>query len=218
MSPRIRILIVDDEALFRKALATLLSVESDLEVVGEAQNGEEAINLAVKLQPDVILMDIRMPVMDGVVATQRIHATLPRTKVIILTTFDDDQAVFDGLKAGALGYLLKDATMENLSRAIHLAARGEYFLVPSITAKVVAEYTRKSKPFQAGSGIVIKPLSKREIEILNLVATGISNLEIADKLVISEGTVKNHLSKILYKLDVKDRLQAVLKAKQIGLV
>ncbi len=218
MSDKIRILIVDDEILFRKALMTLLSTETDLQVVGDAQNGEEAISMSVKLQPDVILMDLRMPVMDGVTATQRIHSSLPRSNVIILTTFDNDQAVFEGLKAGALGYLLKDASIGDLSRAIHLAAKGEYFLMPSITAKVVAEFTRKAKPFASGTEKSIEPLSKRESEILDLVATGISNLEIAEKLVISEGTVKNHLSKILYKLGVKDRLQAVLKAKQIGLV
>jgi DNA-binding NarL/FixJ family response regulator len=218
VSDKIRILIVDDEILFRKALMTLLSTETDLQVVGDAQNGEEAISMAVKLQPEVILMDLRMPVMDGVTATQRIHSSLPRSNVIILTTFDNDQAVFEGLKAGALGYLLKDASIGDLSRAIHLAAKGEYFLMPSITAKVVAEFTRKAKPFATEAEKTFEPLSKRESEILDLVATGISNLEIAQKLVISEGTVKNHLSKILYKLGVKDRLQAVLKAKQIGLV
>lgn len=218
MSQPIRILIVDDQSLFRRALSTLLSVEAEFEIVGDAANGEEAITMATKLQPDVVLMDLRMPVLDGVAATQRIRSVLPRCQVIVLTTFDDDKAVFEGLKAGAVGYLLKDASTEDLFRAIRLAAQGQYALGPTVAAKVVAEFTRKSKPISHEQEPLVDALSPREIEILNLVATGISNKEIGDQLFISEGTVKNHLSKILGKLGVKDRLQAVLKAKEIGII
>jgi DNA-binding NarL/FixJ family response regulator len=218
MSQSIRILLVDDQSLFRRALSTLLSVEPEFEIVGDAANGEEAITMASKLQPDVVLMDLRMPILDGVAATQRIRSALPRCQVIVLTTFDDDKAVFEGLKAGAVGYLLKDASTEDLFRAIRLAAQGQYTLGPSVAAKVVAEFTRKAKPISTGKEPLLDALSPREIEILNLVATGISNKEIGDQLFISEGTVKNHLSKILGKLGVKDRLQAVLKAKEIGLI
>lgn len=218
MSQPIRILIVDDQSLFRRALSTLLSVEAEFKIVGDAANGEEAITMATKLQPDVVLMDLRMPVLDGVAATQRIRSILPRCQVIVLTTFDDDKAVFEGLKAGAVGYLLKDASTEDLFRAIRLAAQGQYALGPTVAAKVVAEFTRKSKPITQEQEPLVDALSPREIEILNLVATGISNKEIGSQLFISEGTVKNHLSKILGKLGVKDRLQAVLKAKEIGII
>lgn len=218
MTQPIRILIVDDQSLFRRALSTLLSVEPEFEIVGDAANGEEAITLASKLQPDVVLMDLRMPVLDGVAATQRIRSSLPRCQVIVLTTFDDDKAVFEGLKAGAVGYLLKDASTDELFRAIRSAVQGQITLGPTVAAKVVAEFTRKSRPISDQKEALVDDLSAREVEILNLVATGISNKEIGDQLFISEGTVKNHLSKILGKLGVKDRLQAVLKAKEIGLI
>jgi DNA-binding NarL/FixJ family response regulator len=213
----IKILIVDDQSLFRDALGTLFSVEDGFEVVGNASNGEEALRLALNYQPDVILMDLRMPVMDGVVATQRLREQLPKIKVIVLTTFDDDEAIFEGLRAGAVGYLLKDVTKDNLFSAIRSAARGEYSLSPSITAKVVAEFSRISKPKSKLNADSAENLSKREQEILHLMAQGISNKEIAERLVISEGTVKNHVSSILKKLNVADRLLAVLKAKEIGL-
>jgi DNA-binding NarL/FixJ family response regulator len=217
MSDPIRILLVDDQSLFREGLSTLLSVQPNFEVVGEAANGEEALRLAVQLQPQVILMDVRMPVMNGVVATARLKEILPACKVIVLTTFDDDEAIFDGLKAGAVGYLLKDVSSDKLSEAIRAAARGDYFLLPSITAKVVAEFSRLAKaavPVQE----IQNPLSVREIEILGLVSSGLSNREIADRLVISEGTVKNHLTNILSKLGARDRLQATLRAKELGIL
>lgn len=215
----IRILIVDDQSLFREALRTLLSAYPDLEVVGDASNGEEAIRLAVKLNPDVILMDLRMPVVDGVEATKRITQQSKKIKVIVLTTFDDDENVFEGLRAGAVGYLLKDVSSEKLTEAIRAANRGEYFLLPSIVAKVVTEFSKISHPAPKSFDTFLSdPLSPREIEILRLVATGASNREIADKLVISEGTVKNHLSNILGKLGVHDRMQAVLKAKELGII
>lgn len=213
----IRILLVDDQSLFREGLRTLLSVQPNFEVVGEAANGKEGIRLAVQLQPQVVLMDVRMPVLDGVAATARLKEVLPDCKVIILTTFDDDEAIFDGLKAGAVGYLLKDVSSVKLNEAILAAARGDYFLLPSVTAKVVAEFSRLSK---AAVPLVemSNPLSGREIEILGLVSTGLSNREIAEKLVISEGTVKNHLTNILSKLGVRDRMQASLRAKELGIL
>ncbi len=214
----IGILIVDDQALFREGLRTLLSVQSDFDVLGEAANGEEALRVAIQSQPNIILMDLRMPVMDGVTATQRLHDALPKCKVIVLTTFDDDEYVFEGLRAGAVGYLLKDVSSDKLFEAIRAAYRGEYFLLPSITAKVMAEFSRLSRIAPAPSDALAEPLSPREMEILRLVATGASNREIADMLVIAEGTVKNHLTNILGKLNAKDRMQAVLRAKEHGLI
>jgi DNA-binding NarL/FixJ family response regulator len=216
----IRILLVDDQALFREGLRTLLSIHPDLEVVGEANNGQEALQLAQTLRPTVVLMDLRMPVLDGVAATRRLHETQPDCRVIVLTTFDDDEYVFEGLRAGAIGYLLKDASSEKLVEAIRAAARGESFLQPSVAAKVVAEFTRLADqpPPRPQEQPLIEPLTNRELEILALVATGASNKEIAATLFIAEGTVKNHLTNILGKLGVRDRTQAALKAKELGLI
>src|SRR3954447_26167980 len=162
----IKILLVDDQPLFREGLRTLLSVQADFEVVGEAGNGEEAIRLARSLQPSVVLMDLQMPVLDGVAATRRLRAVQPGCRIIVLTTFDDDEMVFDGLRAGAVGYLLKDAPSEKLAEAIRVAARGETFLQPSVAAKVVAEFARLSGKTMRGAGSIIEPLSERELEIL----------------------------------------------------
>jgi DNA-binding NarL/FixJ family response regulator len=214
----IRILLVDDQPLFREGLRTLLSVHSDFEVVGEAGNGEEALKLAGLLLPSVVLMDLQMPVLDGAAATRRLKAELPQCRVIVLTTFDDDEMVFDGLRAGALGYLLKDVPSEKLAEAIRLAARGESFLQPSVAAKVVAEFARlTSKPVMNARALV-EPLSDRELEILRLIAGGASNREIAGTLFLAEGTVKNHVTNILGKLGVRDRTQAALKARQMELI
>ncbi len=174
--------------------------------------------MAIRLQPNIVLMDLRMPVMDGVTATQRLREALPQCRVIVLTTFDDDEYVFDGLRAGAVGYLLKDVSSEKLFEAIRAADRGEYFLLPSITAKVMAEFSRLSRIAPSPATTLEEPLSPREMEILHLVATGASNREIAETLVIAEGTVKNHLTNILGKLSVKDRMQAVIKAREYGLI
>lgn len=217
----IRILLVDDQALFREGLRTLLSVRPDLEVVGEAENGREAIDAVAKLQPDVILMDLRMPVLNGVAATRQLQQEQPDSKVIVLTTFDDDEYIFDGLRAGAVGYLLKDVSSDKLVEAIRAAARGESFLEPSIAAKVVAEFTRLSgqaRPSLSSDQPLVAPLSERELEILRVLADGASNREIAQKLYITEGTVKNHVTNILGKLGVRDRTQAALKARELGLV
>ncbi len=221
----IRILLVDDQALFREGLRTLLSVHDDLEVVGEASNGQEAVTAVEKLAPDVVLMDLRMPVLNGVAATRQITESAANSRVIVLTTFDDDEYVFDGLRAGAVGYLLKDVPSAKLVEAIRAAARGESFLQPSVAAKVVAEFSRMSDlETSAGSTTavsqqdLVEPLSERELEILGVLATGASNREIANKLFITEGTVKNHVTNILGKLGVRDRTQAALKAKDMGLI
>src|SRR5437899_2292591 len=194
MTP-IKILLVDDQPLFREGLRTLLSVHRDFEVVAEAGDGEEAIRLARSLHPSVVLMDLQMPVLNGVAATRRLHEELPNVRVIVLTTFDDDEMVFDGLRAGAVGYLLKDAPSEKLAEAIHVAARGETFLQPSVAAKVVAEFARltgpagkTAAPLQPHTEPLIEPLSDREREILSLISAGASNREIANTLFLAEGT------------------------------
>ncbi len=218
MNGTIKILLVDGQALFREGLRTLLEVQPDFKVVGEASNGEEALRIAAIEKPSVVLMDLRMPVMDGVTATRRLKDTHPSCKVIVLTTFDDDDYVFDGLRAGAVGYLLKDVSSEKLYEAIRSADRGDYFLMPSITAKVLAEFSRMARPNRIAIEAMSAALSARELEVLRMVATGASNKEIADALVIAEGTVKNHLTSILAKLEVRDRMQAVLKARDLGLI
>ncbi len=218
MKKKIKILIVDDQELFREGLFTLLSVQDDFQVVSQAGNGEEALFEIAKNSPDIVLMDLRMPVLDGVSAIKRISQQYSAVKVIALTTFDDDDLVFDALHAGAVGYLLKDVSPEKLFDAIRAADRGEYYLLPSITAKVMAEFTklpRKSKPINSE---IVESLSRRELEILNMVSIGLSNKEIAQDLVIAEGTVKNHLTSIFNKLAARDRMHAVLIAKENGIL
>src|ERR1051326_784590 len=214
----IKILLVDDQPLFREGLRTLLSVHPNFDVVGEASNGREAINLVQSTGASVVLMDLQMPVLDGVAATRQLHNESPECKVIVLTTFDDDELVFDGLRAGAVGYLLKDAPSEKLAEAIRVAARGENFLQQSVAAKVVAEFARLTRKTTEHPNSFREPLSEREVEILRLIASGGSNREIADALFLAEGTVKNHVTNILGKLGVRDRTQAAIKAKDIGLV
>jgi DNA-binding NarL/FixJ family response regulator len=219
MSERaIRLLLVDDQALFREALRLLLATQPDLAVVGEAANGEEALRLAGELGPDVVLMDLRMPVLDGVAATRRLRAERPTPQVIVLTTFDDDVDVFEALRAGAIGYLLKDVSGDRLFEAIRAAARGESFLQPAIATKLVAEFARLSGLRSAPPATLPNPLSERELEVLKLLATGATNREIGAQLYIAEGTVKNHLTNIMAKLDARDRSQAALKARDLGLI
>jgi DNA-binding NarL/FixJ family response regulator len=215
----IRVMLVDDQALFREGLETLLSVRRDIQVVGQASNGQEAVEVAAQVQPDVVLMDVRMPVLNGVRATRRLKKAQPQCRVIVLTTFDDDEYVFDALRAGAVGYLLKDVASARLVEAIRAAARGESILEPSVAAKVIAEFTRVSSMVpSAQMEQLVEPLSERELEILGLIARGGSNREIADQLFIAEGTVKNHVTHILGKLGVRDRTQAALKARELGLL
>jgi DNA-binding NarL/FixJ family response regulator len=215
----IRVLLVDDQALFREGLETLLSVNEDIQVVGQAGNGQEALEVATKVHPDVVLMDVRMPVLDGVRATRLLKEALPQCRVIVLTTFDDDEYIFDALRMGAVGYLLKDVASTQLIEAIRAAARGQSILEPSVAAKVIAEFTRVSSMVPAAQmeGLV-EPLSERELEILALITKGASNKEIANQLFIAEGTVKNHITHILSKLGVRDRTQAALKARELGLL
>jgi DNA-binding NarL/FixJ family response regulator len=214
----IRILLVDDQTMFRDGMRVLLSTQSDFQIVGEAADGEQAIHKAAALHPDVVLMDLRMPVLDGAAATRRLRAAQPDVRVIVLTTFDEDAAIFDGLRAGATGYLLKDAPTEKLYEAIRAAARGESFLQPSVASRVVAEFARLSERSPDSIQALLVPLSTRELEILRLLAGGATNREIALQLFIAEGTVKNHVTNIFSKLDVTDRTRAAIKARELGLL
>ncbi|HLK40115.1 MAG TPA: response regulator transcription factor [Polyangiaceae bacterium] len=212
---RVRVLVADDQALFREGLHTLLDAHGDVDVVGEASNGEEAVALAASLRPDVILMDLRMPVLDGCAATRRILGAGSTTRILVLTTFDDQESVFDALRAGAIGYLLKDVPSERLVEAVRVAARGQSSLEPAVASKVVAEFARLSRAAPRRPSVT-EALSDREVEVLRWVARGASNKEIAVHLSIAEGTVKNHMTNILEKLDVSDRTSAALKARELG--
>lgn len=214
----VRILIVDDGPMFREALNSLLASKADVEVVGAAANGMEALQLAGQLRPDVILMDVRMPGIDGVEATRRIRAAYPLCHVLMLTTFDEDEYVFDGLKAGASGYVLKDADSSDLLRAIRAVAQGESFLQPSIATRVIARLSELSDHQPKRTPHLPEALSKRELSILQLVAHGTTNREIAVTLGLTEGTVKNQLSVIMSKLGARDRAHAVVIAKDYGLI
>ncbi len=221
MSALIRILLVDDQALFREGLRTILNARRPyLEVVAEAANGKEAIAADLSEKPDVILMDLNMPVLDGVAATREIIAQRPASRIIVLTTFDEDERIFEALKAGACGYLLKDCDSHQLSDAITAAYNGECFLQPSVAARVIAELNRRSTPSTVSDADqkLIEPLSAREKEVLRELARGLSNKEIAAQLGLAEGTVKNHISNILGKLGVFDRTQAALRARDLGLL
>jgi DNA-binding NarL/FixJ family response regulator len=211
-------LLVDDQALFRESLALLLDAQPDLQVVGEAANGEAALAQVAAVQPQVVLMDLRMPILDGVAATRRLRAEHPDVQVIALTTFDDDADVFAALRAGAIGYLLKDVAGATLFDALRAAARGESFLPPSIATKIVAGITRMAEPPQAPQPRPPHLLSERELEIVQLLARGATNREIAAALVVAEGTVKNHITSILGKLQVETRTQAALVAREMGLL
>lgn len=216
----IRILLVDDQQLLRQGIKLLLDLEPGLQVVGEANNGQEALELFERLKPDVTLMDIRMPVMDGVAATQQLRQRWPDSKIIILTTFDDETYVFEGLRAGALGYLLKDVSSQELAQAIRTVNAGGALIEPSVARKVLAEFSRLAAPTAPRSkeDALIEALSERELEILRLAASGLSNRQIAERLFLAEGTVKNYISTIFQKLGVQDRTQAVLAAQKHGLV
>ncbi len=205
----IRILLVDDHAVVRQGLKMFLSLESDFEVVGEAENGEQAIQKARELSPDVVLMDLFMPVMDGVTATTQIRASMPDVEVIALTSVLEDSAVIGAIKAGAIGYLLKDTQAEELCRAIKAAAAGQVQLSPAAAARLMREVQSPQSP---------EKLTEREVDVLRLLAIGQSNKEIALGLSIGEKTVKTHVSNILSKLGVPSRTQAALHAVRIGLV
>jgi DNA-binding NarL/FixJ family response regulator len=215
----VRVLIVDDQALFREALATLLEVRPEICVVGEAANGAEALDRVAALRPDVVLMDLHMPVLDGIGATRRVRVEHPDVQVLALTTFDDDEDVFAALRAGAVGYLLKDVSSDRLVEALLAARRGESVLQPSVAAKVVARFARMTDGEAAPRPQpLVVPLSERELEVLRLLAEGSSNREIASALFLAEGTVKNHVTNLLGKLGARDRTQAALRGKALGLI
>ncbi|MDQ7806422.1 response regulator transcription factor [Amycolatopsis sp. A133] len=217
MTP-VRVLLVDDQALFREALATLLATHDGIDVAGEAGNGAEALDRAASLAPDVVLMDLRMPVLDGVAATRRLRVEHPGIRVIALTTFDDDEDVFAALRAGAVGYLLKDVSSARLVEAVLAAARGESVLQPSVAAKVLARFAQLPDAPEPRPQPLVVPLSERELEVLRLLADGRSNREIAAALFLAEGTVKNHVTNVLGKLGARDRTQAALRARDLGLL
>lgn len=217
MTP-IRVLLVDDQALFREALGVLLDVRTEVEVVGEAANGDEALRRAAEVRPDVVLMDLRMPVLDGIAATRRMRAEQPGVRVIALTTFDDDTEVFAALRAGAVGYLLKDVSSDRLVEAILAAARDESVLQPSVAAKVLARLAQLPADDRPAPQPLVVPLSERELDVMRLLADGRTNREIAAELFLAEGTVKNHVTNVLAKLGARDRTQAALRARALGLL
>jgi DNA-binding NarL/FixJ family response regulator len=214
----VRVLLVDDQALFREALATLLEVRPEIEVVGEAADGAEALDRVAGLRPDVVLMDLHMPVLDGIAATRRLRVERPGTRVLALTTFDDDEDVFAALRAGAVGYLLKDVSGDRLVEALLAAARGESVLQPSVAARVVARFAELPDDAPPRPQPLVVPLSHRELEVLRLLADGGSNREIAAAMFLAEGTVKNHVTNVLAKLGARDRTQAALRGRALGLV
>ncbi len=212
-----RVLIVDDDDLMRAGLRAVLSSDDSIIVVGEAATGREAIDLVRRDKPDVVLMDVRMPEMDGIAATRAILATAPDCRILILTTFEDDDYVFGALNAGASGFLLKRTRPEQLIEAIHVIATGDSLLSPSVTRTVIDRVARTLPPDPA-SGRRLGVLTPRERDVLRLVARGLSNAEIAAELVVEESTVKTHVKRILAKLNLRDRVQAVILAYETGLV
>lgn len=218
---KIRIMLVDDQTILRAGLAGLLNRNPDMTVVGEAGNGQEAVAMAEQLAPDVILMDVRMPVMDGVSATREMVKRGVTAGIIILTTFDDDAYIYEGISAGARGYLLKDAEYDELSHAIRVVARGEALLQPQVTARVLKEFSRlagQSAPARPKAKPLAEPLTERETEVLRLIVSGATNQDIAEQLHIGLGTVKHHVRAVFAKLGARDRVQAVLMAQELNLV
>jgi DNA-binding NarL/FixJ family response regulator len=212
----IRVLIADDQSLVRAGFRLVLENHDDIEVIGEASNGEEAIHSTARLQPDVVLMDIRMPELDGIGATRAITAD-HAARVLVLTTYDLDEYVYDALQAGASGFLLKDTPPEQLAEGIRAVAAGEALLAPTVTRRLIEEFARAGAPRRARPA-ELDELTPRELEVLQLLARGMSNAEIAADLVLSETTVKTHVAHVLSKLDLRDRVQAVVLAYESGLV
>jgi two-component system, NarL family, response regulator DegU len=214
-SNHIRVLIAEDQTLMRQGLKTILDLEDGFEVVGEASDGQQAVDRAMALRPDIVLMDVQMPNLNGVEATKLLTAALPTARIIILTTFDYDEYVFDGIKAGARGYLLKDTPADELLAAMRRVHAGESIIQPSVAARMIAEFTRRREAAQESE---YEQLSERERDVLRLLADGLSNKEIAGRLVLAEGTVKNHVSTILEKLHAANRTQAARVAREQGLI
>ena len=215
--PATRCLIADDQAMVREGFAAVLAAQPGLLVAGQAADGAEAVRQARELRPDLVLMDVRMPVMDGLEATRRIMSAPPAPRVLMLTTFDLDDYVYAALRAGASGFLLKDATVAELVQAVRVVASGDALLAPSVTRRLIADFARQPRsdpPFPLALGA----LTQRETEVLRLIARGLSNAEISDTLVIAEQTTKTHVGRILAKLGLRDRAQAVVLAYESGLV
>jgi DNA-binding NarL/FixJ family response regulator len=213
----IKVLVADDQPLARNGLQAMLGAQDDLEIVGEAADGAEAVEEALRLRPDVVVMDIRMPNVDGIEATRRLQQHAGAPKVLVLTTFDLDEYVYEALRAGAGGFLLKDAPPGQLAEAVRTVAAGESLLAPAITRRLVERFVRRPPP-EAAAEERFGDLTERELEVLRLVAAGLSNGEIADSLFLSEATVKTHVTRILSKLGLRDRVQAVVLAYESGLV
>ena len=216
MSDRaVRVLLVDDDDLMRAGLRAVLSSDDTIEAVGEASDGRQAVQRVIELRPDVVLMDVRMPDLDGIAATREVLSVAPESKVVILTTFEDDEYVFGALNVGASGFLLKRTRPEDLIAAIHTIAAGDSLLSPSVTRRVIDRMAGQAVPKAAGERLEV--LTSREREVLELVARGLSNTEIAAELVIEESTVKTHVRRVLMKLEARDRVQAVIFAYEAGL-
>ena len=213
----IRVVVADDQGMVRSGFSTLLNAQPDIEVVGEAVNGQEAIARAAELRPDVMLMDVRMPVLDGLQATRQVAAMDGAPRVLVLTTFDLDDYVYEALRAGASGFLLKDASAGELAEAVRVVAAGDALLSPGVTRRLIAEFARMGAP-RSPSRKNLDDLTERETEVLALVARGMSNAEIAAHLVVAEQTVKTHVSRVLMKLGLRDRAQAVVFAYESGLI
>ncbi|MFE6891691.1 response regulator [Streptomyces sp. NPDC057694] len=217
----IRVIIVDDQSMVRAGFAALLSAQSDIDVVGEAPDGRKGVEVSRSTHPDVVLMDVRMPEMDGLAATQELldppRGVVHRPKVLMLTTFDVDDYVYAALQAGASGFLLKDAPPTDLIAAVRVVAAGEALLAPTVTKRLIEDFTR-TRPVRRDRSPQLKSLTPRELEVLELIARGLSNQEIAQKLVLAEQTVKTHIGRVLAKLGLRDRAQAVIFAYESGLV
>jgi DNA-binding NarL/FixJ family response regulator len=212
------VLIADDQALVRVGLRKILDAEAEIDVVGEASDGEKAVSEARRLRPDVVLMDIRMPALDGIEATRRIVTAQPNTRVLVLTTFGLDNYVYEALHAGASGFMLKDAPPEEIAAAVRILARGDALLAPAVTRAVIEEFARQRPVASAPPPRALEELTPREQEVFNLLARGLSNPEICRQLVISEATAKTHVARILQKLDLPDRVQTVIYAYETGLI
>ena len=215
----IRVLLADDQAMVRAGFRMILEAEDDIVVVGEANDGAAAVQAARATRPDVVLMDIQMPILDGIEATGQIGSDLPpsSTRVLVLTTFERDDYIFAALRAGASGFLLKNSSPEDLVAAVRVVAHGEALLSPSITRRIISDYASRPTPPLTSSALLAQ-LTHREVEVLKLMARGRSNSELAEELFVSEGTIKTHVSNILTKLDLRDRVQAVVCAYQSGLM
>jgi len=215
-STDVRVLVVDDQQLIRDGIASMLDVQEGVVVVGSAKNGHDAIEQAVSLKPDIVLMDIHMPVMVGITATEKLRRQLPDSQVVMLTTFDDESYIIRSMQAGACGYLLKDIPVDDLAQAVKLAHTGVYQLAPEVAGKLVGNLKSADKSHPPDDSRI--DLTKRELEVLNLIASGATNREIAGQLFVSEGTVKNHVSNILNRLGLRDRMQAAIFAIEHNLV